>query len=54
MEEYSSDGKGSTNLMFMSTLNETIDQLAIANIVHWYGHVLRRENGHVWRRTLDY
>ena len=29
---------------FMLTLglNEAIDQLAIANSVHWYGHVLRR------------
>ena len=36
------DRKISTNLMFMLGLNETIDQLAMANSVCWYGHVLRR------------
>ena len=35
-------------------LNETIDQLAMANSVCWYGHVLRREDGHVLRRALDF
>ena len=33
--------------------NETIDQLAIANSVGWYGHVLRREDGHALIRALD-
>ena len=36
------DKKRSTELMFMLGLNETIDQLAMANSVHYYGHVLRR------------
>ena len=40
--------------MFMLGLSETIDQLAIANSVHWYGHVLRREDGHVMRRALNF
>ena len=31
------DRKRSTYLMFMQGLNETIDQLAIANSVRWYG-----------------
>ena len=35
-------------------LNEAIDQLAMANSVRWYGHVLRREDGHVLRRPLDF
>ena len=26
-------------------LNETIDQLAMPNCVHWHGHVMRREDG---------
>ena len=26
----------------------------MANSVHWYGHVLRREDGHVLRRALDF
>ena len=38
----------------MLGLKETIDQLAMANSVHWYGHVLRREDGHVLRRALDF
>ena len=46
--------KRSTDLMFMLGLIETIDQLAMANSVRWYGHVLRREDGHVWRRALDF
>ena len=33
--------------MLMLALNETIDQLTMANSVHWYGHALRREDGHV-------
>ena len=36
--------------MLMLDLNETIDQLAMANSVHWYDHVLRREDDHVLRR----
>ena len=41
------------DLMFMLGLNETIDQLAIANNVRWYGPELRREDGHFLRRSLD-
>ena len=32
----------------------TIDQLAMENSVHWHGHVLRREDGHVLTRELDF
>ena len=39
--------------MFMLGLSETIDQLAMANSVRWYGHVLRREDGHVLRLTVE-
>ena len=39
--------------MFMLGLNETIDQLAMINSVRWYGHVSRREDGHVLRRAFD-
>ena len=45
------DGNRAIELMF--GLNETMDQLSMTNSVCWYGHVLRRENGHVLRRTLD-
>ena len=43
------DRKRAEDLMFMLSLSETIDQLAMANIGCWYGHVLRREDGHVLR-----
>ena len=33
----------------MLTSNETMDQLAMANSVSWYGHVLRRGIGHILR-----
>ena len=52
--EYSSKIKSSTDLMFMLDLSETIDQMAMTNSVRSYGHVLRREDGHVLRRTLDF
>ena len=48
------DSKRYSDLMFMLGLNETIDQLAMANSVHWHCHVLRREDGHVLRRALDF
>ena len=40
--------------MLMFGLNETMGKLAMANSVCWYGHVLRRENGHVLISSLDY
>ena len=40
--------------MLMFGLNETTDQLAIADSVRWYGHLLRREDGHILRRALDF
>ena len=48
------DRKRSTDLMFMLYLCETINQLAMANSVRWYGHVLKREDGHVLRRAIDF
>ena len=38
------DRKRSADLMYMLSLSETIDQLAMANSVHLYSHVLRRED----------
>ena len=40
--------------MFLLGLSETLDKLAMANSVCWYGHVLRRDVGHVLRRALDF
>ena len=42
------------DLILMVRLNETIDQMAMANSVYWHCHVLRREDGHVLRRVLDF
>ena len=54
MEYRSKTKKRSSDLMFMLGLNETIDQLAMVNCIRWYGHVLRRKDGHVLRRALDF
>ena len=40
--------------MFMLCWNETTDQLAMSNSVRWYGHVLSREDGHVFRRAFEF
>ena len=40
--------------MLMLGLNETMDHLAMANSVHCYCHVLRREDGHVLSRALEF
>ena len=39
--------------MQMLDLNETMDQLARANSVCWYGHVLRKDMNNFMRRSLD-
>ena len=46
--------KKSKDLMLMLGLNETVDQLAMANSIRWYGHVLKTEDGHVFARALDF
>ena len=35
-------------------LKDTLDGLAKAGGVQWYGHVLRRDDGKVFRRALDF
>ena len=47
------DKLSTKDLMQMMDLNETIDQLARANSVHLYGHVLIKDKNNVWRRALD-
>ena len=39
--------------MDMLGLKETIDRLATANGVRWYGYVLRRDDDNVLRVALD-
>ena len=49
------DRKGSMDISYIDVgLNETIDQLAMANNVCWHGHLLRREDGLILRRVLDF
>ena len=45
--------KRTIDLIFMLGLKQNTDQLALAYTVHWYGCLLRREDGHVLR-TLDF
>ena len=39
-------------LIFILGLKEPIDLLAMESSVHWYGHVLMREDGHILCRAL--
>ena len=48
------DRKRSTDLMLKLGLNEAKDQMAMEDSVRWYGDVLRREDGHILRRALDF
>ena len=42
------------DLMEMLGLKETVVQMAKVNGVRWYGHVLRRDDGHVLRKALEF
>ena len=42
------------DLMEMLGLKEIVVQMEKANGVRWYGHVLRRDDGHVLRRALKF
>ena len=44
----------SQELMSLLGLKDTLDGLARATRVRWYEHVLRRDNGDVLRRALDF
>ena len=46
--------KRSQELMSLLGLKDTLDELARASGVRWYGHVLRKDNGVVLRRALDF
>ena len=41
------------DLMQMLDFNETMDHLAQANSVRWYGNVLRKDKNNFLRRALD-
>ena len=46
--------KRTEDLIEMLGLKETVVQMAKANGVRWYGHVLRRDDGHVLRKALEF
>ena len=47
------DRKTTEEQMGMLGLKDTIDRLATANGVNWYGHMLRRDDDSVLRVALD-
>ena len=47
------DKKRTEDLKEMLGLKKTVVQMAKANGVRWYGHVLRRDDGHVLRKILE-
>ena len=46
--------KRTEDLMEMLGLKETVVQMAKTNGVRWYGHVLRRTDGHILRKALEF
>ena len=46
--------KRTEDLMEMLGLKETVVQMAKANGVRWYGHMLRRDDGQVLRKALEF
>ena len=48
------DNKRTEDLIKMLGLKETAVQMAKANGVRWYGHVLRRDDGHILRKALEF
>ena len=46
--------KRTEDLMEILGLKETVVQMAKANGVKWYGHVLRRDDGHVFGKALEF
>ena len=46
--------KRSQELISLLGLTDTLDGLARASGVQWYGHVLRRDKSDVLRRALDF
>ena len=46
--------RSSQELMSLLALRDTLDGLAKASGVRWYGHILRRDNGDVLRGALGF
>ena len=48
------ENKKTEDLMEMLELKETVVQMAKVNGVIWYGYVLRKDDGHVLRKGLEF
>ena len=48
------DKKRTEDLMELLGLKKTVVQMAKANGGRWYGHVLRRDDGHFLRKVLEF
>ena len=46
--------KRTEDLMKMLGLKEKVVQMTKANGVRWYGHVLRRNDGHILKKALEF
>ena len=46
------DRKNAEELMEMLGLKETLDRMAKANGVRWYGHVIRREDDNILKKAM--
>ena len=46
------DGKNTEDLMKMPGLKETLDKMAQANGVRWYGHVVRRDEVSILKKAM--
>ena len=46
------DRRNSEELMDMLDIKETLDKMAKASSIRWYGHVLRKENENVIMKAL--
>ena len=46
------DGKKMEELMEMLGLKETLDGMAKANGVRWYGHVIRRKDDNILKKAM--
>ena len=46
------DSKKMEELMEMLGLKETLDRMAKANGVRWYGHVIRRDDDNILKRAM--
>ena len=48
----SEDRKNTEELMELLGLKETLDKMAKANGVRWYGHVIRREDDNILKKAM--